>query len=113
MGELWTFDFLNFAHSQGSEMFCLLSRLTERSRKLKGFFHLLQFSVAFGGSARIPYRPCFPWGGSKGWLACSSGQASHCGLPPAGKDSDEADGVELYEGLYCPACDKSFKTEKA
>ncbi|EPQ11682.1 DnaJ like protein subfamily C member 21 [Myotis brandtii] len=30
-----------------------------------------------------------------------------------GKDSDEADGVELYEGLYCPACDKSFKTEKA
>lgn len=30
-----------------------------------------------------------------------------------GKDSDEAEDAELYEGLYCPACDKSFKTEKA
>uniref|UniRef100_K9J1N2 DnaJ homolog subfamily C member 21 n=1 Tax=Desmodus rotundus TaxID=9430 RepID=K9J1N2_DESRO len=30
-----------------------------------------------------------------------------------GKDSDEAEDSELYEELYCPACDKSFKTEKA
>lgn len=30
-----------------------------------------------------------------------------------GRDSDEAEDAELYEGLYCPACDKSFKTEKA
>uniref|UniRef100_A0A8C0C6U4 DnaJ homolog subfamily C member 21 n=2 Tax=Balaenoptera musculus TaxID=9771 RepID=A0A8C0C6U4_BALMU len=30
-----------------------------------------------------------------------------------GKDSDEAEDAELYDGLYCPACDKSFKTEKA
>ncbi|KAM5332181.1 dnaJ homolog subfamily C member 21 isoform 2-T2 [Glossophaga mutica] len=29
------------------------------------------------------------------------------------KDSDEAEDAELYEELYCPACDKSFKTEKA
>lgn len=26
-------------------------------------------------------------------------------------DSDELD--ELYDDLYCPACDKSFKTDKA
>ncbi|XP_065730554.1 dnaJ homolog subfamily C member 21 isoform X2 [Phocoena phocoena] len=30
-----------------------------------------------------------------------------------GKDSDEAEDAELYDSLYCPACDKSFKTEKA
>ncbi|XP_041487299.1 dnaJ homolog subfamily C member 21 isoform X2 [Microtus oregoni] len=30
-----------------------------------------------------------------------------------GKDSDEAEEVALYDDLYCPACDKSFKTEKA
>lgn len=30
-----------------------------------------------------------------------------------GKDSDEAEEVEFYDDLYCPACDKSFKTEKA
>lgn len=30
-----------------------------------------------------------------------------------GKDSDEAEDAELYDGLYCPAWDKSFKTEKA
>ncbi|XP_047623240.1 dnaJ homolog subfamily C member 21 [Phacochoerus africanus] len=30
-----------------------------------------------------------------------------------GKDSDEAEDAELYDGLYCPACDKSFKAEKA
>ncbi|XP_004848690.1 dnaJ homolog subfamily C member 21 [Heterocephalus glaber] len=30
-----------------------------------------------------------------------------------GKDSDEAEEVEFYDNLYCPACDKSFKTEKA
>ncbi|KAF5912148.1 hypothetical protein HPG69_003424 [Diceros bicornis minor] len=30
-----------------------------------------------------------------------------------GKGSDEAEDAELYDGLYCPACDKSFKTEKA
>ncbi|XP_016808932.1 dnaJ homolog subfamily C member 21 isoform X1 [Pan troglodytes] len=30
-----------------------------------------------------------------------------------GKDSDEAEDAELYDDLYCPACDKSFKTEKA
>ncbi|EGV92310.1 DnaJ-like subfamily C member 21 [Cricetulus griseus] len=30
-----------------------------------------------------------------------------------GKDSDEAEEAELYDDLYCPACDKSFKTEKA
>uniref|UniRef100_A0A8C5L526 DnaJ homolog subfamily C member 21 n=1 Tax=Jaculus jaculus TaxID=51337 RepID=A0A8C5L526_JACJA len=30
-----------------------------------------------------------------------------------GKDSDEAEDSELYDDLYCPACDKSFKTEKA
>ncbi|XP_066100374.1 dnaJ homolog subfamily C member 21 [Saccopteryx bilineata] len=30
-----------------------------------------------------------------------------------GKESEEAEDAELYEGLYCPACDKSFKTEKA
>uniref|UniRef100_A0A2K6TX43 C2H2-type domain-containing protein n=1 Tax=Saimiri boliviensis boliviensis TaxID=39432 RepID=A0A2K6TX43_SAIBB len=30
-----------------------------------------------------------------------------------GKDSDEAEDTELYDDLYCPACDKSFKTEKA
>ncbi|XP_045704356.1 dnaJ homolog subfamily C member 21 [Phyllostomus hastatus] len=30
-----------------------------------------------------------------------------------GRDSDEAEDAELYEELYCPACDKSFKTEKA
>ena len=29
------------------------------------------------------------------------------------QDSDEAEDAELYDGLYCPACDKSFKTEKA
>nr|KAF6440353.1 DnaJ heat shock protein family (Hsp40) member C21 [Rousettus aegyptiacus] len=32
---------------------------------------------------------------------------------PDGKDSDEAEDAELYDDLYCPACDKSFKTEKA
>lgn len=32
---------------------------------------------------------------------------------PDGKDSDEAEEAELYDDLYCPACDKSFKTEKA
>lgn len=30
-----------------------------------------------------------------------------------GKNSDEAEDAELYDDLYCPACDKSFKTEKA
>ncbi|XP_049563966.1 dnaJ homolog subfamily C member 21 isoform X2 [Orcinus orca] len=30
-----------------------------------------------------------------------------------GKDGDEAEDAELYDSLYCPACDKSFKTEKA
>jgi DnaJ family protein A protein 5 len=30
-----------------------------------------------------------------------------------GKESDEAEEAELYDDLYCPACDKSFKTEKA
>ncbi|XP_017172290.1 dnaJ homolog subfamily C member 21 isoform X1 [Mus musculus] len=30
-----------------------------------------------------------------------------------GKDSEEAEEAELYQDLYCPACDKSFKTEKA
>ncbi|XP_062942570.1 dnaJ homolog subfamily C member 21 isoform X2 [Cynocephalus volans] len=30
-----------------------------------------------------------------------------------GKDSDEAEETEPYDDLYCPACDKSFKTEKA
>uniref|UniRef100_A0A2K6FQH3 DnaJ homolog subfamily C member 21 n=1 Tax=Propithecus coquereli TaxID=379532 RepID=A0A2K6FQH3_PROCO len=30
-----------------------------------------------------------------------------------GKESDEAEDAELYDNLYCPACDKSFKTEKA
>ncbi|XP_042546577.1 dnaJ homolog subfamily C member 21 isoform X1 [Dipodomys spectabilis] len=30
-----------------------------------------------------------------------------------GKDSDEAEEAEFYDDLYCPACDKSFKTEKA
>ncbi|XP_033035219.1 dnaJ homolog subfamily C member 21 isoform X1 [Trachypithecus francoisi] len=30
-----------------------------------------------------------------------------------GKNSDEAEDTELYDELYCPACDKSFKTEKA
>ncbi|XP_037655101.1 dnaJ homolog subfamily C member 21 isoform X1 [Choloepus didactylus] len=30
-----------------------------------------------------------------------------------GKDSDETEDAELYDDLYCPACDKSFKTEKA
>ncbi|KAM6156753.1 dnaJ homolog subfamily C member 21 [Erethizon dorsatum] len=30
-----------------------------------------------------------------------------------GKDNDEAEEVEFYDDLYCPACDKSFKTEKA
>ncbi|XP_063114128.1 dnaJ homolog subfamily C member 21 [Cavia porcellus] len=29
------------------------------------------------------------------------------------KDNDEAEDVEFYDDLYCPACDKSFKTEKA
>ena len=28
-------------------------------------------------------------------------------------DSDEAKDAELYDGLYCPTCDKSCKTEKA
>jgi hypothetical protein len=32
---------------------------------------------------------------------------------PTGKDSEEAEEAELYQDLYCPACDKSFKTEKA
>lgn len=35
------------------------------------------------------------------------------GFPLIGKDSDEAEDAELYDDLYCPACDKSFKTEKA
>ncbi|XP_017654231.1 dnaJ homolog subfamily C member 21 isoform X2 [Nannospalax galili] len=30
-----------------------------------------------------------------------------------GKDSDEAEEAERYDDLYCPACDKSFRTEKA
>ncbi|ELW53499.1 DnaJ like protein subfamily C member 21 [Tupaia chinensis] len=30
-----------------------------------------------------------------------------------GGASDEAEDAELYDALYCPACDKSFKTEKA
>nr|XP_060490039.1 dnaJ homolog subfamily C member 21 [Panthera onca] len=30
-----------------------------------------------------------------------------------GRDSDEVEDAELYDDLYCPACDKSFKTEKA
>ncbi|KAM6171831.1 LOW QUALITY PROTEIN: dnaJ homolog subfamily C member 21-like [Erethizon dorsatum] len=30
-----------------------------------------------------------------------------------GKDNDEAEEVEFHDDLYCPACDKSFKTEKA
>uniref|UniRef100_H0WIN7 DnaJ homolog subfamily C member 21 n=2 Tax=Otolemur garnettii TaxID=30611 RepID=H0WIN7_OTOGA len=30
-----------------------------------------------------------------------------------GKESDEAEDAELYDDLYCPACDRSFKTEKA
>ena len=30
-----------------------------------------------------------------------------------GKDSDKAEDAQLYDGLYCPTCDKSFKTEKA
>lgn len=30
-----------------------------------------------------------------------------------GKDSDEVEDVELYDGFYCLACDKFFKTEKA
>uniref|UniRef100_A0A8C0QVN3 C2H2-type domain-containing protein n=1 Tax=Canis lupus dingo TaxID=286419 RepID=A0A8C0QVN3_CANLU len=30
-----------------------------------------------------------------------------------GKDSGEAEDAELYDDLYCPACDKSFNTEKA
>ena len=41
-------------------------------------------------------------------------QDSYCGLSSLiGKDSDEAEDAELYDGLYCPACDKSFKAEKA
>ncbi|XP_072461943.1 dnaJ homolog subfamily C member 21 isoform X2 [Notamacropus eugenii] len=30
-----------------------------------------------------------------------------------GKLSDEGEDAEVYDDLYCPACDKSFKTEKA
>ncbi|EHB09030.1 DnaJ-like protein subfamily C member 21 [Heterocephalus glaber] len=30
-----------------------------------------------------------------------------------GKDSDEAEKVGFYDNLYCPACDKAFKPEKA
>ena len=30
-----------------------------------------------------------------------------------GKDSDKAEDAQLYDGLYCPTCDKSFKTKKA
>ncbi|EHB16805.1 DnaJ-like protein subfamily C member 21 [Heterocephalus glaber] len=30
-----------------------------------------------------------------------------------GSDENEAEEVEFYDNLYCPACDKSFKTEKA
>ncbi|KAB0385868.1 hypothetical protein FD755_000824, partial [Muntiacus reevesi] len=30
-----------------------------------------------------------------------------------GEDSDEAEDAELQDGLYCPACEKSFQTEKA
>ncbi|XP_020851270.1 dnaJ homolog subfamily C member 21 [Phascolarctos cinereus] len=30
-----------------------------------------------------------------------------------GKLSDEGEDTEIYDDLYCPACDKSFKTEKA
>ncbi|XP_008260327.1 dnaJ homolog subfamily C member 21 [Oryctolagus cuniculus] len=30
-----------------------------------------------------------------------------------GRESEEAEDAELYDDLYCPACDKSFKTEKA
>ncbi|XP_054439907.1 dnaJ homolog subfamily C member 21 [Pteronotus mesoamericanus] len=42
-------------------------------------------------------------------------EAEECDLRDGqdGKDSDEAEDTELYEELYCPACDKSFKTEKA
>ncbi|XP_066472333.1 dnaJ homolog subfamily C member 21 [Tiliqua scincoides] len=29
------------------------------------------------------------------------------------KLSEEGDNLEIYDDLYCPACDKSFKTEKA
>ncbi|XP_007487531.1 dnaJ homolog subfamily C member 21 [Monodelphis domestica] len=30
-----------------------------------------------------------------------------------GKLSDEGEDIEIFDDLYCPACDKSFKTEKA
>ncbi|XP_006875445.1 PREDICTED: dnaJ homolog subfamily C member 21 [Chrysochloris asiatica] len=30
-----------------------------------------------------------------------------------GKDSDVAEDAEIHDDLYCPACDRSFKTEKA
>ncbi|XP_004698139.2 dnaJ homolog subfamily C member 21 [Echinops telfairi] len=30
-----------------------------------------------------------------------------------GKDSEEEEDTDLFDDLYCPACDKSFKTEKA
>jgi hypothetical protein len=40
-------------------------------------------------------------------------QDSYHKFPPTGKESDEAEEAELYDDLYCPACDKSFKTEKA
>ncbi|XP_007956025.1 dnaJ homolog subfamily C member 21 [Orycteropus afer afer] len=30
-----------------------------------------------------------------------------------GQDSEDAEDAELYDDLYCPACDKSFRTEKA
>ncbi|XP_036919046.1 dnaJ homolog subfamily C member 21 [Sturnira hondurensis] len=47
--------------------------------------------------------------------ASDEDEAEECELKDGqdGKDSDEAEDTELYEELYCPACDKSFKTEKA
>ncbi|EHB06254.1 DnaJ-like protein subfamily C member 21 [Heterocephalus glaber] len=30
-----------------------------------------------------------------------------------GSDENEAEEVEFYDNLYCPVCDKSFKSEKA
>lgn len=39
--------------------------------------------------------------------------ASFRPLPFSDKLSDEDEAVEFYDDLYCPACDKSLKTEKA
>ncbi|XP_055968058.1 dnaJ homolog subfamily C member 21 [Sorex fumeus] len=30
-----------------------------------------------------------------------------------GRESEDAEDAEIYDDLYCPACDKSFRTEKA